>query len=92
MLPLHIKLGLVKQSVKALDFEDEVFQKIRLMFLRLQDAKIKGGIFVSPLIDSMLKSTILEEMRTKWKRKRGERFEVWLMDFWKMKRIEITQS
>ena len=54
--PLHIKLGLVKQLVKALGFEGEVFQDIRSMFFRLSDAKIKGGIFVGPKISTMLKS------------------------------------
>ena len=58
--PLHVKLGLVKQFVKALDFEGEVFQEIRLMFSRLSDAKIKGGIFVGPQISTMLKSESLE--------------------------------
>ena len=46
--PLHIKLGLIKQFVKALNFEGEVFQEIHLIFPRLSDAKIKGGIFVVP--------------------------------------------
>ena len=46
--PLHIKLGLVKQFVKALGFEGEVFQEIRSMFFRLSDAKIKGGISLVP--------------------------------------------
>ena len=46
--PLHIKLGLVKQFVKALDFEGKVFQEICSMFPRLSNAKIKGGIFVGP--------------------------------------------
>ena len=53
--PFYIKLGLVKQDVKALDFEGEVFQEIRSMFLRLSEAKIKGGIFVCPQINTMLK-------------------------------------
>ena len=51
--PLHIKLDLVKQFVKALDFE-EVFQEIRSMFPRLSKVKIKGGIFVGPQINTML--------------------------------------
>ena len=60
LLPsLRIKLGLVKQFVKALGFE-EVFQDIRSMFFRLSDAKIKGGIFVGPQISKMLKSESLE--------------------------------
>ena len=57
--PLYIKLGLIKQFVKALDFE-EVFQEILSMFARLLDAKIKGGIFVGPQISTMLKSKSLE--------------------------------
>ena len=42
--PIHIKLGLVKQFVKALNFEAEVFQEICSMFSSLSDAKIKIGI------------------------------------------------
>ena len=57
LLPqLTIKLGLVKQFVKALIFRGEVFQEIRLMFPRLSEAKIKGGIFVGPQINILLKS------------------------------------
>ena len=54
--PLTIKFGLVKQFVKALIFKGEVFQEIRLMFPRLSEAKIKGGIFVGPQINILLKS------------------------------------
>ena len=84
--PLHIKLGLIKQFVKALDFE-KIFQEIRLMFPRQSDAKIKGGIFVGPQISTMLKSESLEA-----KRKHGKCFEVWLMDFWEVKGTKITKS
>ena len=59
--PLHIKLGLVKQFVKALNFEGEVFQEIYSMFPRLSETKIKGGVFVGPQINTMLKSKTLEE-------------------------------
>ena len=52
--PIYIKSLLVKQFVKALDFEGEVFQEICIMFSRLSDAKIKGGIFVGPQICTML--------------------------------------
>ena len=45
--PLHMKLGLVKQFVKALDFE-EVFQEIRSMFPRLSEAKIKAEYSLVP--------------------------------------------
>ena len=59
--PLHIKLGLVKQFIKALDFEGEVFPEIRSMFPRLSQTKIKGGIFIGPQKKTLLKSKTLEE-------------------------------
>ena len=68
--PIHTKLGLVKQFVKALNFE-EVFQEIHSMFPRLSDAKIKGGIFVGPQISTMLKFENLEAKRNETEK------EVW---------------
>ena len=62
LLPLlHIKLGLVKQFVKALGFEGEILQEIRSMFPRLSEAKIKDGLFVGSQVNTMLKSKTLEE-------------------------------
>ena len=69
LLPhLHIKLGLVKQFVKALDFE-EVLQEIRSMFPRISDAKIKEGIFVGLQISKMFKSEILKVKMNKTEKK-----------------------
>ncbi|KAF2356867.1 hypothetical protein FHG87_012378 [Trinorchestia longiramus] len=49
LLPsLHIKLGLVNQFVNALNFIEKAFQEIRLMFPKLSEAEIKGGIFIEP--------------------------------------------
>ena len=58
--PLHIKLGLVKQFVERLNFE-EVFQEIRSMVPGLLEAKIKGGIFVGPPKNTSFKSKTLKE-------------------------------
>ena len=93
--PLHIKLGLVKHFVKALDFEGEVFQEIRLMFPKLSEAKINGGIFVGPQKNTLLKSKSLKPWKKKrmiQSRKRGKHFKVWLMDFRKTKRIHIAKN
>ena len=70
---LHNKLGLVKQFVKVLDFE-EVFQEIRSMFPRLSDAKIKEGIFVGPQISTMLKSESLEARINKTEKEAWQAF------------------
>jgi len=46
--PLHIKLGLAKQFVKALTPESKAFQYICLTFPNLSRAKRQVGIFVVP--------------------------------------------
>ena len=43
--PLHIKLDLFKQFVKALDKDSEVFNFLRICFPHLSIAKTKEGIF-----------------------------------------------
>ena len=44
--PLHIKLGLFKQFVKAFNKESPVFQFLQKNFPKLSEAKIKEGVFV----------------------------------------------
>jgi len=73
-LPLHIKLGSLKQCVKALDFKGETFQEIRAMFPKLSDAKLKRGKFVGPQITTMLKSRILEEKVIETEKKAWQAF------------------
>lgn len=53
--PLHIKLGLMKQFVKALDEEGECFQYLGRMFPQLSYAKLKAGIFDGPQIRTVLR-------------------------------------
>ena len=56
MPPLHIKLGLIKQFVKALYPQSSAFKKVVDMFPKLSDAKIKAGIFVGPQVRRLLES------------------------------------
>ena len=58
--PLHIKLGLIKQFVKALDKDGVTFIKLQSMFPKLSNAKIREGIFVGPQIKKMLACVDLE--------------------------------
>lgn len=55
MPPLHIKLGLIKQFVKALDPSSEAFKYLQTIFPKLSEAKIKGGIFVGPQVRTLMK-------------------------------------
>lgn len=69
--PLHIKLGLMKQYVKALDKEGECFKYLKKQFPKLSDAKITEGIFDGPQIRKMLRdddfiSTMTDKERAAW--------------------------
>lgn len=52
--PLHIKLGLMKNWVKALDRDGPGFQYLKSKFPRISEAKIKEGIFVGPQIRELM--------------------------------------
>ncbi|XP_061471112.1 uncharacterized protein LOC133379577 [Rhineura floridana] len=52
--PLHIKLGLMKQFVKALDKDGDCFKYICRSFLGLTMEKLKAGIFDGPKICKLI--------------------------------------
>jgi hypothetical protein len=56
--PLHIKLGLFKQFVKALNTEGEPMKTLRRIFPRLSTAKIKEGVFVGPQLRKIMESEV----------------------------------
>jgi hypothetical protein len=60
--PLHIKLGLTKNFVKAMDRNGDGFQYLKLKFPVLSDARIKEGIFVGPHIRELLKDEHFESV------------------------------
>ena len=45
---LHIKLGLIKQFVKAPNKDGDCFKYLRSRFQGLSDEKVKSGIFTGP--------------------------------------------
>ena len=53
--PLHIKLGLMKQFVKALDKEGDCFQYICSAFPGLSYEKVKAGVFDGSHIRQLIK-------------------------------------
>ena len=59
--PFHIKLGLMKNFVKALHKNGAAFQHLSTVFPGLSAAKLKEGIFVRPQIREVLKDTNFEE-------------------------------
>lgn len=57
---LHIKLGLMKNFVKALNKEGDGFKYLKDVFTKLSDAKVKEGIFVGPDIRKLLNDAIFD--------------------------------
>lgn len=63
--PLHIKLGLMKQFVKALDKSGQCFKYLCEKFPALSDAKLKEGIFIGPQIRILCKERDFENRKIK---------------------------
>jgi len=55
--PLHIKLGLMKNYVKALNPDGATFKYLEEKFPKISEAKIKAGIFVGPQIRELFRDT-----------------------------------
>lgn len=55
--PLHIKLGLMKNFVKAMNKDGKGFQYLKTKFPRISETKLKEGIFVGPQIRELMKDT-----------------------------------
>lgn len=55
--PLHIKLGLMKQFVKALDKTGQCFQYLETKFPKISETKLKEGVFDGPQIRTMFRDT-----------------------------------
>jgi hypothetical protein len=60
--PLHIKLGLIKNFVKALDKTGPAFKYLCDKFPQLSIAKVSEGIFVGPDINKLLKDDRFDEI------------------------------
>lgn len=60
--PLHIKLGLMKNFVKAMKKDGEAFKYLREKFPRLSEAKVKEGIFVGPQIRELFRDRYFDEV------------------------------
>ncbi|GBP18527.1 hypothetical protein EVAR_12988_1 [Eumeta japonica] len=59
--PLHIKLGLMKNFVKAMNKNGDRFCYLKKKFPNISDAKIKEGIFVGPQIRNLLADEEFEQ-------------------------------
>jgi hypothetical protein len=54
LLPLYIKIGLIKNSVQIMDQESAGFMYFKYKLPRVSDAKIKVGVLVGPQIRQLI--------------------------------------
>ena len=79
--PLHIKLGLMKQFVKALPLDGDVHKYLREKFVKLSDMKIKAGIFDGPQIRELIKDDAFEEAMSLDEKNAWRAFKYIVADF-----------
>jgi hypothetical protein len=73
--PLHIKIGLMKQFVEALDTEWDCFKYLGEKFPQLSEAKLKEGVFVVPDIRRFMKDKAFESKMQNNEKKPGKPLE-----------------
>jgi len=63
LLPfMYLKLGLMKNFVKAMNQEEAAFTYLREKFPRLSEAKFKEGVFIGPQIRDIIKDKYFNKL------------------------------
>ena len=60
--PLHIKFGLMKNLVKAMNKHGKGFELLRVKFPNLNGARLKESIFIGPQIREVINNDIFEQL------------------------------
>jgi len=81
LLPLHIKLGLMKIFVKGVDKTGRGFEYLQKKFPNVSDAKIKEGIFIGPQIRELMQDKQFAEDLNETERNAWLSFERICKDF-----------
>jgi hypothetical protein len=66
--PLHIKLGLMKNFVKALPKGGAALNYLRTKFPQVSENKINEGVFIGPQIKKIMADTVFEEILSRKER------------------------
>jgi len=59
---MHLKLGMMKNFVKAMNQEEAAFTYLREKFPRLSEAKLKECIFIGPQIRDVIKDEYFDKL------------------------------
>ena len=83
--PLHIKLGLIKNFVKAVSDESEGFLYLKRKFAGiLSDGKLKAGIFIEPLTRDSLLDPVFTSKLDPLQLAAWEASRMWLIISWEI--------
>ena len=78
---LHIKLGLFKNFVKALDKNGAGFHYLKEKFPRVSDSKIKEGILVGPQIRGLIRDGKFEDLLSQIEKSAWKSFKSVVQNF-----------
>jgi len=92
LLPLHIKLGLMKNFVKAMDQTGSVFKYLAEKFPQLSDEKIKEGVFVGPQIHKLFRDDMFNNLLQGDEKKAWDLFCLVSANFLRNIRAEIYKE
>ena len=93
LLPaMHLKLGLTKNSVKAMNQEEDAFAYLREKFPRLSEAKLKEGIFIGPPIRDLIKDEYFDKLLQGNEKAAWDSFKLVVKDFWETEGLKTTRS
>ena len=89
--PLHIKLGVMKQFVKAFSTYGNFFKYIILQLPGLSIEKIKGGVFDGPQIRQLIKDRSLPKLCQTFRRMLGYHSKTSSRTVWEIGAINFTE-
>ncbi|XP_034149862.1 uncharacterized protein LOC117594834 [Esox lucius] len=95
MPPRHIKLGLMKQFVRALHKESAAFNYLLDIFPELFEAKVKAGVFVGPQIKKILVCSEFPKKLTSKEKEAWNSFLQWFGASWEIirpKTVELVET
>jgi hypothetical protein len=81
LLPLHIKLGLKKNFIKAVNRHGKGFEYLRKTFLKLSDAKLKEGVFIGPQVRDIINDVLSEHLLMEAEKSAWLMFKVVFLNF-----------
>ena len=79
--PLHLKLGLMKQFVRALDKESPAFKYLQDFFPKLSAAKVEAGVFIGPQIKKVIECKEFPKKLTRTERAAWDSFVAVVLGF-----------